>query len=172
MLQTGLLRDNASEQADDSLDLKALLRVVLKHKWVLLSVALLCLAAAVVKSLTSTPLYQATATLQIDRPQGRIVSFKDADSGQDYEDYMALPTQIELLRSRALAERVIDELNLDPSRGQGPQAGVLGGAPAAPVASAAGALTAPGPRAAASGSGGGVLVVDAGRPERPHAGRL
>ena len=152
MLQTGLLRDNASEQADDSLDLKALLRVVLKHKWLLLSVALLCLAAAVVKSLTTTPLYQATATLQIDRPQGRIVSFKDADSGQEYEDYMALPTQIELLRSRALAERVIDELNLDPSRGQGPQAGVLGGAPAAPVASAAGGLTAPGPRAAASDS--------------------
>ena len=127
MLQTGLLRDNASEQADDSLDLKTLLRVLLKYKWVLLVAALLGLVVAVVKTLTSTPLYQAAVTLQIERPGGRIVSFKDSEGGQDYEDYMALPTQIELLRSRALAERVVDELNLDPARGQGPQAGVLGG---------------------------------------------
>ena len=55
MLQTGLLRDNATEKADDSLDIKALLRMVLKHKWMLLSVVLLCVAAAVVKSLDQHP---------------------------------------------------------------------------------------------------------------------
>ena len=47
---------------------------------------------------------------------------------------------------------MIDELNLDPSRGQGPQPGVLGGAPAALVASATGGLTAPGRGPAASDS--------------------
>ena len=151
MLQTGLLRDKASEKADDSLDLKTLLRLLLKYKWVLLVAALLGLVVAVVKTLTSTPLYQAAVTLQIERPGGRIVSFRDSEGGLDYEDYMALPTQIELLRSRALAERVVDELNLDPTRGQGPQAGVLGGAPE-PLTSASAAVAASAASAAASGA--------------------
>ncbi len=148
MLQTGVLRDTAADTADDSLDIKALLRILNKYKWVLLAFALLGLAVSVVKTLTSTPLYQASATVQIERPPGRIVSFnKDVDSSQDYDDYLALPTQIELLRSRALAERVIDELNLDRSRSQAPAPGVLGGASS--PASAAGGLAA-GPRPAAS----------------------
>jgi succinoglycan biosynthesis transport protein ExoP len=141
MLQTGVLRDTATDTADDSLDIKALLRILNKYKWLLLAFALLGLAASVVKTLTSTPLYQASSTVQIERPPGRIVSFnRDVDSSQDYDDYLALPTQIELLRSRALAERVIDELNLDRSRSQAPAPGVLGGASS--PASAAGGLAA------------------------------
>jgi uncharacterized protein involved in exopolysaccharide biosynthesis len=148
MLQTGVLRDTATDTADDSLDIKALLRILNKYKWLLLAFALLGLAASVVKTLTSTPLYQASSTVQIERPPGRIVSFnRDVDSSQDYDDYLALPTQIELLRSRALAERVIDELNLDRSRSQAPAPGVLGGASS--PASAAGGLAA-GPRPPAS----------------------
>ena len=57
MLQTGVLRDTATDTADDSLDIKALLRILNKYKWLLLAFALLGLAASVVKTLTSTPLY-------------------------------------------------------------------------------------------------------------------
>ena len=143
MLQTGVLRDTATDTADDSLDIKALLRILNKYKWVLLAFALLGLAVSLVKTLTSTPLYQASATVQIERPPGRIVSFnRDVDSSQDYDDYLALPTQIELLRSRALAERVIDELNLDPARSQAPAPGVLGGAQASASAPRTGAASA------------------------------
>ena len=145
MLQTGVLRDTAADAPDDALDIKALLRILNKYKWMLLAFALLGLAVSVVKTLTSTPLYRATAMVQIERPPGRIVAFKgDVSSSDDYEDYMALPTQVELLRSRALAERVVDELNLDPSRGQAPAPGVLGGASApasAPMPGARGAAS-------------------------------
>ena len=161
MLQTGMLRDTATDGVDDSLDIKALLRILNKYKWVLAAFAVLGLAVSLVKTLTSTPLYQASTTLQIERPPGRIVSFnRDVDSSQDYDDYLALPTQIELLRSRALAERVIDELNLDPARGLAPAPAALGGASApasdarvgAPsgAASAGGGMAMTGPRAAAS----------------------
>jgi succinoglycan biosynthesis transport protein ExoP len=153
MLQTGVLRDTAADVADDSLDIKALLRILNKYKWVLVAFALLGLAVSLVKTLTSTPLYQASATVQIERPPGRIVSFnRDVDSSQDYDDYLALPTQIELLRSRALAERVIDELNLDPARSQAPAPGVLGGAQASASAPRTGAAS-----AAASAAGGQVM---------------
>ena len=128
MLQAGVLRDTATEAADDSLDIKALLRILNKYKWLLMAIGLLGMVAAVVNALTSTPLYRASATVQIDRPPGRIVAFEGDRAFEEYEDYMALPTQIELLRSRALAERVVDELGLDPVRAIAPEPGVLGGA--------------------------------------------
>jgi len=153
MLQTEVLQGAASDVADDSLDIKALLRIVLRHKWLLLASTLLCLAAAVVKTLTSTPLYQAAITLQIDRPPSRIVAFsRETDPGQEYEDYMALPTQIELLKSRALAERVIDELNLDTSRGLVPQAALAGASAVASAPDAGNGLVGALPSAQSAGS--------------------
>lgn len=161
MLQTGVLRDTPADAVDDSLDIKALLRVLRKYRWVLLAFAALGLVAAVVRTLTSTPLYQASASVQIERPPGRIVSFnRDVDSSQDYDDYLALPTQIELLRSRALAERVVDELNLDRTRSQAPAPGALPGANPAAASVPGGppvrgeALPMVGARASASGAAG------------------
>lgn len=117
-LQAINLRAATEEQADDGFDLKDLLRILLKHKWALLSAALLGLTVATVDGLTRTPMYRAAATLQIDQSTARIVQFnRDVDPYQD-ADGMTLQTQIELLRSRALAERVIDELGLDPARGR------------------------------------------------------
>jgi polysaccharide biosynthesis transport protein len=66
------LRDErAAEIEDDGLDLRDLLRVVRKHKWMLLAVTLLCGVVAVVHSLRSTPMYRATALVQIDRTRSR-----------------------------------------------------------------------------------------------------
>ena len=138
MLQTGIWRAPQEDQVEDGLDLKDLLRILLKHKWVLVATALLGLTVAMVDGLTRTPLYRATATLQIDQSTARIVQFnRDVDPYQD-SDGLTLQTQIELLRSRALAERVIDDLGLDPTRGK------VAGLPApALAASAPGALAAP-----------------------------
>ena len=151
MLQTGVLRDAKVDADDDSIDIKALLKLLNKYKWLLLAFALLGTAVAVVRTLTSTPLYRASATVQIDRPPGRIVAFQGDRMSEEYEDYMALPTQIELLRSRALAERVVDELGLDTSvRGPVPELGVLGSAQAPASAPLPGAQPMVRPDAAAS----------------------
>ena len=110
------LRDErAAEIEDDGLDLRDLLRVVRKHKWMLLAVTLLCGVVAVVHSLRSTPMYSATALVQIDRTAQQVVSFnRDVDAELNYwDDGSQLQTQIELLKSRALAERVIDEMGLN-----------------------------------------------------------
>ncbi len=149
MLQTGVLRDTGADAADDSLDIKALLRILNKYKWLLLAFALLGLMVSVGQDAdqhAAVPGHRHGA----DRaPARRIVAFKgDVSSSDEYEDYMALPTQVELLRSRALAERVVDELNLDPSRSQAPAPGVLGEAPSHRIGARAGAPTRPpaGPR--------------------------
>ena len=139
MLQTGLARPDADEEADDSLSVKDVLRVLAKHKWLLMAAMMLCTAVAVLQALTTTPVYQATVLLQIDRPPARILQFnKDVDAQQE-DDFLSQQTNIELLQSRSLAERVIDDLQLDPSRGR-----LSGTEPGAKVIAAPEAATPPG----------------------------
>lgn len=99
---------------DDVLDLRDIWRMVLKHKWMLLSVAIVGLLAALLLSFVKTPLYLASTTLQVDKRAARVVQFgQDSEAGADMDDRTAMGTQLELLKSRVLAERVIDELRLD-----------------------------------------------------------
>lgn len=99
----------------DGLNMRALLRVLLRYKWMLLALMLLGGVVATVQSLRSTPMYRTAALVQIDRTAQRVVAFgQDVDPERDaWDDGSHLNTQIELLRSRAMAERVIDELGLN-----------------------------------------------------------
>ena len=116
-LQTQLLareEAQASADSDDEIDLKAIFRTLLKHKWMIMGVTLLCLLAAIVYTLRVTPQYESKALLQIERAAQKVVGFNsevELDQGSSAEA-LALRTQIELLQSRTLAERVIDELGL------------------------------------------------------------
>ena len=103
-----------TDNDDDVLDLRDIWRMVLKHKWMLLSVAIVGLLAALLLSFVKTPLYLASTTLQVDKRAARVVQFgQDNEAGADMDDRTAMGTQLELLKSRVLAERVIDELRLD-----------------------------------------------------------
>jgi capsular exopolysaccharide synthesis family protein len=116
-LQTQLLaREEAQAQAeaDDEIDLKAIFKTLLKHKWTIVGSTLLCTLAAAVYTLRITPQYESTALLQIERAAQKVVGFNsevELDQGASAEA-LSLRTQIELLQSRTLAERVIDELGL------------------------------------------------------------
>jgi len=116
-LQTSVEQQNEEQAGDDTLDLKDLLRIVLKHKWTLLTVIVLACAVAAVRTFLSTPLYRSTVIVQIDTTAPRVVTFNnemDADRWSD--ETTTLKTQYELLKSRSLAERVVDELRLDQSK--------------------------------------------------------
>jgi len=117
-LQTSVLRDDAEELDNDALDIRDLLRVVLKYKWLLLAMTLLCGLAATIQGLRSTPMYSASVLIQIDPTAQRVVDFtEDVDAKQQvYGEGAQLQTQIELLKSRGLAERMVDEMGLDRTR--------------------------------------------------------
>ncbi|RYH31354.1 MAG: exopolysaccharide biosynthesis protein, partial [Alcaligenaceae bacterium] len=116
-LQTAVEQQREDQAADDTLDLKDLLRIVLKHKWTLLTVIVLACAVAAVRTFLSTPLYRSTAIVQIDTTAPRVVTFNnDMDADRWSDETTSLKTQYELLKSRSLAERVVDELRLDQSR--------------------------------------------------------
>ncbi len=102
----------------------------------MLIVILLACAVAAVRTFLSTPIYRSTAVLQIERVAPSVVRFNnevDQDQGS-VDEAMSQKTQYELLKSRSLAERVIDELRLDQSK---PAPAAEG--PAAPADSDAGA---------------------------------
>lgn len=136
-LRHAALREEASPTVEnDGLDLRDLLRVVNKYKWMLLTLTLLFGLIAAVQSLRSTPMYQTAALVQIDRAAQRVVAFnQDVDAQQQvWDDGSQLETQIELLKSRAMAERVIEEMGLArPSAGASAMPGMAPGNEISPM---------------------------------------
>ena len=117
------------------IDLLEYVRIVLKRKWVLVTFAAVLIALAAVLSFTRTPLYRATATLLIDEPGASMINIQDVlNAGAYYRsDYLGtyFNTQLRLLTSRSLAERVAKKLNLGARpefrETGGPRAGFLAG---------------------------------------------
>ncbi|TFG57457.1 MAG: polysaccharide biosynthesis tyrosine autokinase [Candidatus Aminicenantes bacterium] len=106
----------ASKTDKKEIDVLEYVRIVLKRKWVLATFAAVLVALAAVLSFTTTPLYRATATLLIDEPGASLLNIQDVlNAGAFYRsDYMGtyFNTQLRLLASRSLAERVAKKINL------------------------------------------------------------
>ncbi len=98
------------------IDLLEYWRIILKRKWVLITFAAVLVVFVAVLSFTATPLYKATATILIDEPSTSVVNIQDLlnSSGIYQTDYLGtyFNTQLKLLTSRSLAERVSKKLNL------------------------------------------------------------
>lgn len=112
------LGEDAVRRNDDDIDLFHYWHVLLRRKWTVLTTLGIVFFAVLVGSLLKTPIYRATATIQIDRNAVKVVQGQDDQGGGYYEDAENFyNTQYELLRSQALSERVAAELHLanDPS---------------------------------------------------------
>jgi capsular exopolysaccharide synthesis family protein len=111
--------------------------ILLRHKWTILSVALVALVGGAVLSFSATPIYEAVGRVVINREGGETAGMKNSDSsGNDAgDDYMvAMDTQTHVLQSDAIAKLVVRKLNLDSNP-------AFAGKNAAPVTSATDAAT-------------------------------
>ena len=114
-LSTHVLAPN-SAALDDSLHLRDLIRIILKRKWWIVSATFIVLLLVVLYTLLVTPVYRGSVTLQLDKNTAQVVDYKDGAGTQENrgnDDREFLATQYELLKSRALAERVMETLRLD-----------------------------------------------------------
>jgi len=86
-----------------------------KRKWVILATFAIVFALAVIATLNATRLYQATSEVAIFPENPNVLGFKDMSdtSAIDYDYDAALETQAAILRSDALAIKVIEALHLD-----------------------------------------------------------
>ena len=110
------LKDNPNDrfvesQDDDAIDLREYAKVLRKHRWaILLSTAILTAISAYVVS-GMTPIYRATSTLLIETQHTMPMNF-DELIGIDTGNSEYYQTQFEVLKSRKLAKRVIEEMGL------------------------------------------------------------
>ncbi|MBW7881732.1 MAG: polysaccharide biosynthesis tyrosine autokinase [Caldilineaceae bacterium] len=112
-LAVALQQEDARD--DDEIDLLAYWRILVKHRRLVIGVMAAVVALALLKTLMSTPIYRATATLQIEKVGAQVVQVGAAQPTEMYGgwDPDFLQTQYELIKSRSLAERVAGDLNLD-----------------------------------------------------------
>lgn len=100
-------------QSDRTLDFASLVRIVREHRWLILGAILLGLVLAVIVTLMTTPLYRAGVTLQVNPPNVEVMDEnKRENAGGSSDSWDVITTQVGLLKSRSLAERVAQDLNL------------------------------------------------------------
>jgi len=95
------------------LDLKEFIGIIIRRKWLVTAVTLLTVLAVVLVTLMIKPVYRATSTIQIERNAKQIVSGNMLDAIESRSDKDFHETQRQLIQSRALARRVINQLGLD-----------------------------------------------------------
>lgn len=91
------------------------IHVIRRRRWTVLSILGTCVLATLVFCLAATPLYRATALVQIQPAGPHVTDFdsvqQSVGQAQAYSDFYQ--TQYEILSSRTLARRTIDKLNLE-----------------------------------------------------------
>lgn len=100
------------ENNDDIVDIGTILRVLWRGKYLVLSAVLLCIAIGAVYVFSlATPKYRATSVLLLDTSGQKIVDLSVVlpSFGGDSE---AIRTEVEVLKSRRLIERVVQVANL------------------------------------------------------------
>ena len=101
--------DDADE---DIIDLSHYSRVVNQSKWRILSLALVITFLVALIVLSLTPIYKATSSLLIESEETNIVSIEQV-YGLDASKKEYFETQYEILKSRYIAEKVVNKLALD-----------------------------------------------------------
>lgn len=93
------------------IDLKALLTTFRRRLRLFLALALLVFIAVLIFTVQATPLYTGSAAVMIDTRQQQVVSTEAVLSGLT-ADTGTVETEVEILKSRQLASRVVEALGL------------------------------------------------------------
>ncbi len=99
------------DDGGDGLDLKDLIAILKRRRWIIIWTVVLITAVATLIGLQLTPKYTATALLMIDPQKERVVNVEEVLQGLN-PDAAVVETQIKVIQSRAYAERVMAELRL------------------------------------------------------------
>lgn len=96
---------------DAGIDIKDLLAILRRRRWVILSTILVLTTLAVLVGFQLTPKYTAKALVMIDPRQTKVVNVEQVLQGLG-TDASTVETQIKVLKSRDLADRIMQKLDL------------------------------------------------------------
>jgi uncharacterized protein involved in exopolysaccharide biosynthesis len=104
---------SAAERFEESFNLRDMMRIFLKRKWTILIIFAVFALFSVVRTYLAPPVYRASTTIQIEKFQPRVLDYKEvtplevSDENSDFYQ-----TNYELLKSRTLAERTVEDIGL------------------------------------------------------------
>lgn len=99
---------------EDGLDIRRIFGTLFRYKWLILALVLISSVASVLFTLRQTPMFRANATIEVQREERQIIEGANVDP-MTIADAEFMATQIALLQSRSLAERVVETLDLASS---------------------------------------------------------
>lgn len=103
----------ADHISDSEKTLQDYLDVILRRIWIVAIIFVLILVITTIYAFTVTPLYTSTASVELEEKSSK---FKDKDSvygTPEYDQFKGyLSTQIEILKSRSMAESLVTRMNL------------------------------------------------------------
>ena len=103
--------DDLAHNPDPQVTIHSYFYTVLKRRWLVLSVVIATWVVSAIVTFVQTPSYKSTALIQVDGTRINLVQDVTIDDGRSRSaDLYA--TQEKILRSRALARRVVNELEL------------------------------------------------------------
>ncbi len=93
--------------------LREYMRVLIKRKWMVISVVVGIFTVVAVASLHQTPIYEASGQIVVNKGDSNLITFKDSQPVLDYYDQSDMDTEVRILQSDLMALQVIRQLNLD-----------------------------------------------------------
>ncbi len=105
-----------NQEDEESLNFKEYWAIIVRHKFTILLFTAIALVGTAIATSLQTPIYRSTVKLQIERNAPQIINFQGNATpvGIDYS-YDFYKTQYQLLRSKALAKRIVEQLGLESS---------------------------------------------------------
>ncbi len=89
------------------------IRILLKRKWIVVGCFAIIFSIVAIASLKTTPVYEASGTIAVNKPDTSLNFQNSTTLSLDYFDPTELDTEVKILQSDLLAMQVIRELNLD-----------------------------------------------------------
>ncbi len=107
-----VIESAAAQRGDEAAErLRFWRRSLSKHKWSALGLAAVVAMVTAVVVYSTTPIYRGTTTLLIESGKNKVVSIEEVYSGiSPNREYFQ--TQVELVKSRELAQKLVDKLKL------------------------------------------------------------
>lgn len=116
---TALANPVEVEKPPHHFDVNEAWRILVKWRWLIVGVLIASVAISIIVTIATTPIYRSTVTLQINTQPLQVMEPQQQTSVQPVsrDEASFLATQIGLLSSRTLAERVMRTLNLADNDG-------------------------------------------------------
>ena len=98
-------------QEDEEIQLRDFLDILSRRKWLIITILILLFLSTLIFTLASTRIYQASAVIEVNQETPQVTKFEEV-LGSKIQAREFYETQVELIRSKTMINRTIDNMDL------------------------------------------------------------